>query len=73
MTQEVVVTRRGQTTIPYEIRKKLDIREGSRLMVDAVDGKIVFRKLPSIFDLAGKSKLTKDEAFRLLDKIREEG
>jgi hypothetical protein len=27
---------------------------------------------PSIFDLAGKSKMTKDEAFRLLDEIREE-
>ncbi len=73
MTQEVVVTRRGQTTIPYEIRKKLDIREGTRLRVETEGGKVVFRKMPSIFDLAGKSKMTKDEAFRLLDKMREEG
>ncbi len=73
MTQEVVVTRRGQTTIPYEIRKKLDIREGTRLRVESEGGKVVFRKVPSIFDLAGKSKMTKDEAFRLLDKMREEG
>jgi len=72
MTKEVVVTRRGQTTIPQEIRKKLDIREGTRLTVEAEDGKIVFSKVPSIFDLAGKSKMTKDEAFRLLDKMREE-
>ena len=72
MTKEVVVTRRGQTTIPQEIRKKLDIREGTRLTVEAEDGKIVFSKVPSIFDLAGKSKMTKEEAFRLLDKMREE-
>ena len=72
MTQEVVVTRRGQTTIPQEIRKKLDIREGTRLLVDAERGKVVFRKVPSIFDLAGKSKMTKQQAFRLLDKMREE-
>ena len=72
MTKKVVVTRRGQTTIPQEIRKKLDIREVTRLAVEAEDGKIVFSKVPSIFDLAGKSKMTKDEAFRLLDKMREE-
>lgn len=72
MTTEVVVTRRGQTTIPLEIRKKLDIREGTRLLVDAEAGRVVFRKIPSIFDLAGKSKMTREEAFRLLDKMREE-
>ena len=67
-----MVTRRGQTTIPQEIRKKLDIREGTRLTVEAEGGKIVFSKIPSIFNLAGQSKMTKDEAFRLLDKMREE-
>ncbi len=72
MTHEVVVTRRGQTTIPQEIRKKLDIREGTRLTVEAEGGKVVFSKIPSIFDLAGKSKMTKDEAFRRLDKMRAE-
>jgi AbrB family looped-hinge helix DNA binding protein len=69
---EVVVTRRGQTTIPQEIRKKLDIREGTRLKVEAEGGKVVFSKVPSIFDLSGKSKMTKDEAFRRLDKMRAE-
>ena len=72
MTQEVVVSRRGQTTIPQEIRKKLDIRKGTRLLVNAEGGKVVFRKVPSIFDLAGKSKMTKERAFRLLDKMRGE-
>jgi len=30
-------------------------------------------KIPSIFDLAGKSKLTTEEAFRLPDEMRESG
>lgn len=73
MPKEVVVTRRGQTTIPLEIRRKLGIREGSRLRVDADGEKVVFTKVPSVFDLAGTSKLTRSEAIRLLDSLREEG
>ncbi len=34
--------------------------------------RFVFSKVPSIFDHAGKSKMTKDEAFKLLDKMRDE-
>ena len=70
--EEVLVTRRGQTTIPIKIRKKLNIREGTRLKVETKDDKVIFSKIPSIFDLAGKSKLTREKAFRLLDKMREE-
>lgn len=72
MTYEVVVTRRGQTTIPTAIRKKLRIQEGTRLRVEADGEKVIFTRIPSLFDLAGTSKLTKTEAFRLLDKMREE-
>ena len=71
MVREVVVTRRGQTTIPNEIRKSLGIKEGTRLSVEVEGEKMVFRKVPSLFDLSGTSKLTKKEAFRLLDKLRE--
>ena len=72
MKREVVVTRRGQTTIPTDIRKKLGIQEGARLEVTAEDHRVIFSKIPSLFDLAGTSRLTRDEAFKLLDKIREE-
>ena len=71
MARKVVVGRRGKTTIPQEIRKKLEIHEGTRLLVNTEEGTVVFRKVPSIFDLAGKSKMTKQQAFRLLDKMRE--
>jgi len=72
MAKEVVVTRRGQTTIPTEIRRKLGIKEGSRLRVDAQGDMVIFTKVPSVFELAGTSKLTKEEAFKLLDKMRAE-
>lgn len=70
--EEVVVTRRGQTTIPIKIRKKLGIKEGSKLKVEANGERVIFTKIPSLFDLAGTSKLTKEEAFNYLDKMREE-
>jgi len=72
MAKEVVVTRRGQTTIPTDIRRKLGIKEGSRLRVDAEGDMVIFTKVPSVFELAGTSKLTKEEAFKLLDKMRAE-
>jgi len=72
MAKEVVVTRRGQTTIPTEIRRKLGIKEGSKLRVNAEGDMVIFTKVPSVFELAGTSKLTKEEAFKLLDKMRAE-
>jgi len=72
MAKGVVVTRRGQTTIPADIRRKLGIKEGSRLRVDAEGDMVIFTKVPSVFELAGTSKLTKEEAFKLLDKMRAE-
>jgi AbrB family looped-hinge helix DNA binding protein len=72
MVHEVVVTRRGQTTIPTGVRRKLGIQEGTRLTVEAVGGKVVFTKIPSIFDLAGTSKVSREEALKGLDAMREE-
>jgi AbrB family looped-hinge helix DNA binding protein len=72
MAKEVVVTRRGQTTIPTEVRRKLGIEEGSKLLVEVEDHKVVLTKVPSIFDLAGTSKLSREEAFKRLDEMREQ-
>ncbi|MDH2900078.1 MAG: AbrB/MazE/SpoVT family DNA-binding domain-containing protein [archaeon] len=71
MTNEVLVTRRGQTTIPIEIRKKLGIKEGTRLSVESIGEKIIFTKRLSLDELDGTGKLTPAEAIRLLDKMRE--
>jgi len=64
MTKEVVVTRRGQTTIPTEIRRKLGIQEGSRLKVEAEGDRVILTKVPSLFDLAGTSDSSREEAFK---------
>jgi AbrB family looped-hinge helix DNA binding protein len=69
--EDVIVTRRGQTTIPAQIRRRLGIAEGTRLKVSVVDDKVVFTKAASVFDLAGTSPLSKEEAVRLLDRMRE--
>ncbi|MDG6980900.1 MAG: AbrB/MazE/SpoVT family DNA-binding domain-containing protein [Nitrososphaerota archaeon] len=66
------MTRRGQTTIPTKVRRKLGIQEGTRLKVEAEGGRVILTKVPSLFDLAGTSKLSRDEAFERLDRMREE-
>ena len=72
MTEEVVVTRRGQTTIPIKIRQKLGITEGTVLQVTLREREIVFRKAKSTFDLAGTGKLSIKKAIKLLDRMRSE-
>ena len=72
MAKEVVVTRHGQTTIPTEIRRELGIEEGSKLLVEVEGNKVILTRVPSLFDLAGTSRLSKEEAFKQLDAMRAE-
>lgn len=74
MTDEVVVTRKGQTTLPIRLRKKYGIIEGTRLEVEDTGKGILFRKAKSILDLVGTgSKVaTVEEMKRLLDRDRAE-
>ena len=69
---EVVVTRKGQTTIPVKLRIKHGIREGSRLVaVDTEEG-ILFRKALTLADLAGSAsaKSSPKKMKSILDKSR---
>jgi AbrB family looped-hinge helix DNA binding protein len=74
MEAEVVVTRKGQTTIPVQLRRKLKIEEGTRLEVIETEEGILFRPKKSTVDLAGSGAkyATPEEMKRLLDKLREE-
>jgi AbrB family looped-hinge helix DNA binding protein len=54
----VVVSRRGQVTIPVKLRRKLGIEKSSKVEIVEQDGLIVIRKRPSIFDLAGRKPLS---------------
>ena len=74
MEAEVVVTRKGQTTIPATLRRKYRIEEGTRLAVfDTKDGILLKPKL-STFDLfgSGAKYATVEEMKKLLDKLRAE-
>ena len=68
------MTRKGQTTIPAELRTKYHIEEGSRLDVTDVGNGIMFRPRKSFLDLAGSGaeKASVVEMKRILDKLREE-
>ena len=71
---EVTVNRKGQITIPADLRRKFKIEEGSKVEVIEEEGRIVVRRLPSIFDLAGSGsgKGDVEELKRILDEMREE-
>ena len=71
---EVVVTRKGQTTIPVDMRRKYKIEEGSRL--EAIDTRsgILLKPGLTTADLAGsgKKRASVSEMKRLLDRMRSE-
>jgi len=71
---EVSVTRKGQITIPADIRRKFKIEEGMKVEVVEEEGKIVVRRVASIFDLAGsgRGKGRVSELKSALDEMREE-
>ena len=74
MKNEVLVTRKGQITIPIELRRKYNIEEGTRLEVTDTKEGILFKRVKSIFDLAGADAdcATPEEMKKLLDELREE-
>ncbi len=69
---EVVVTRKGQVTIPVELRRKFGIEENSKVKIVEQDGVIIIKKSPSIFDLAGSGagKANVAELKQMLDQMR---
>jgi len=74
MEIEIVVTRKGQTTIPVKLRRKYKIEEGTRLCVFDTNEGILLKPAKSIFDLAGVDADcgTPEEMKKLLDELREE-
>ena len=72
METEVVVTRKGQTTIPARLRKKFKIEQGTRLEVVETEEGILFKPKLSMWDLAesGSKFATPEEIKKLLDKLR---
>jgi AbrB family looped-hinge helix DNA binding protein len=68
----VTITRKGQTTIPKELRENYALSEGTKLQViDAGDG-VMFRKALSTIGLIGSSKKSYETMKCRLDQIRRE-
>jgi len=74
MKNDVIVTRKGQTTIPVNLRLKFNIKEGTRLEVIGTEEGILFRPKKSTVDLAGSGAkyAASDEMKKLLDSLRDE-
>jgi AbrB family looped-hinge helix DNA binding protein len=74
LENQVVVTRKGQITIPVKLRRKYKIEEGTMLdVIDTNDG-ILFKPKLTTMDLAGFSAkyATVEEMKKLLDELRAE-
>ena len=74
MTESVVVTRKGQTTVPIRLRRKYRITEGTRLEVEDTGTGILLKKTASILDMIGRgsAKASVVEMKGLLDEMRTE-
>jgi len=74
MQSVVKVTRRGQTTIPAELRQKLGIKEGDELLVEATEQGVLFKPIRRLEDCAGiyANYGKVEEIKKEIDKLREE-
>ena len=74
MSEEVKVTRKGQTTIPAPLRAKYGMEEGARLTVLDTGEGVLFKRAKTTADLAGSGskKATAEETKKLLDQLRGE-
>lgn len=68
----VTVTRRGQTTIPVEFRKKYGIVEGTSMEIEDTGEGLLLKKMVSTIDLVGSGKASQRDIFARLDKMRAE-
>ena len=74
MESDVVVTKKGQTTIPAKMRKKFKIEEGTSLAVVETEEGILFKPKKTIWDYIGSGApyAAVEEVKKELDKLRKE-
>ena len=70
----VRVTRRGQTTIPVEFRRRHQIEEGSQLTIEDRGDAMIIRPVTRLEDLGGflSKTTTKERMLRILEESRED-
>ncbi len=71
---EVLVTRKGQITVPIALRRKYGIKEGMKITVQDSGSSIVLKVVPKFEDLIGADAGKKDikKTIEKLDKMRSE-
>ena len=72
MAYQTIITKKGQITIPKEIRELLKLKAGEKISLEVEKGKkeVRIKSGPSIFELAGKFKPKKIvNAVKLREKM----
>ncbi len=71
---EVLVTRKGQVTVPIELRRKYGIREGMKIVFEDSSAGICLKVTPRFQDLIGvdSEKINLQETIKKLDRMRSE-
>jgi AbrB family looped-hinge helix DNA binding protein len=74
LENEIVVKKKGQTTIPAKTRKKFKIEEGTRLQLIETEDSIILKPKKSFWDMLGAYSEfgTPEEVKKELDKLRHE-
>jgi AbrB family looped-hinge helix DNA binding protein len=72
--KEILVTRKGQVTIPAEYRKKYKIKKGVKMLVEDTSKGILLKPIQSLEEQAGidAGKYDVKELKASLDRMREE-
>ncbi|MDI9577269.1 MAG: AbrB/MazE/SpoVT family DNA-binding domain-containing protein [Thermoproteota archaeon] len=70
----MLVTRKGQVTIPIELRRKYKIKEGMKIIFEDSTSGIILKVIPRLQDLIGADaeKTDLQETIKILDKMRSE-
>jgi AbrB family looped-hinge helix DNA binding protein len=71
---QVLVTRKGQITIPIALRRRHGIEEGMKIIVEDSPAGIILKAVPRLEDLVGidAGTMPLEKAFEILDKMRSE-
>jgi AbrB family looped-hinge helix DNA binding protein len=72
--EEVLVTRKGQITVPIALRRKYGIKEGMKITIEDSGANIVLKVIPRFEDFIGADagKIDLKKAMEELDKMRSE-
>jgi AbrB family looped-hinge helix DNA binding protein len=72
--EEVLVTRKGQITVPIHLRRKYGIKEGMKITVEDSGSNIVLKVTPKFEDFIGAyaGKIDPKKAIEEVDKMRSE-